>query len=169
MQLAPIELPLTLSADIPIVSAESPQAGKRFKKRARKRHWTDEEDEALKKGFHQYGYDWARIVKDPDLHFENRSSGQVRDRFRLKFKEVYANEAVARTLNVADNQATTQVNEQHVAKQGEQSAELFTQAKYSEDAAAAQDMTARTKTFGCPIPSCIRVCTWRTKMSPWLR
>lgn len=86
-----------------------------IRKRARKRHWTAEEDEELKKGFHLYGYDWARMVKDPDLHFDNRSSGQVRDRFRLKFKDLYANEPrepMAPTPQRLASKTTTQATEQ---------------------------------------------------------
>ena len=29
------------------------------------------------------------MVKDPDLHFDRRSGGQIRDRFRLRFPELY--------------------------------------------------------------------------------
>ena len=127
---------LTLAADVPVVSNEAPRKEYQSKQRARKRHWTDEEDEELKKGFHRYGYDWARMVKDPDLHFDSRSSGQVRDRFRLKFKEVYANEAVARTPNTAASKAKAQAHEQFEKKtvRPSESTEV--------DESAAQDMTA---------------------------
>ena len=64
--------------------------------RARKRHWTKEEDAELVKGFQRYGFNWNSIVKDPYLRFDNRSAGQVRDRFRLKHKDIYALPAEAR-------------------------------------------------------------------------
>lgn len=100
---------LILALDTPAVPEEPPVEEEPVRKRARKRHWTDKEDEELKKGFHLYGYDWARMVKDPDLHFDNRSSGQVRDRFRLKFKDLYANDAVAGTPQDAMAGATQPV------------------------------------------------------------
>lgn len=121
------------------MSNKASQNEKQSKKRARKRHWTDKEDEELKKGFHRYGYDWARMVKDPDLHFDNRSSGQVRDRFRLKFKEVYANEAVARTPKTATIRAKAQANEPS-EKETERPSEFIAERK--DDDGAAQDMTA---------------------------
>ena len=60
-----------------------------FPSRAPKHHWTAEEDVELEKGFQKYGFQWHLIVKDPDLKFEGRSGGQIRDRFRLRFPELY--------------------------------------------------------------------------------
>lgn len=105
-----------LALDAHLISEEPPVEEEPVRKRARKRHWTDKEDEELKKGFHLYGYDWARMVKDPDLHFDNRSSGQVRDRFRLKFKDLYANDAVAGTTQSVASKANMQATEQSESK-----------------------------------------------------
>ena len=48
------------------------------------------------RGFQQYGFNWNGMVKDPEFHFDDRTAGQVRDRFRLKHKDLYAQPAVAR-------------------------------------------------------------------------
>ena len=61
----------------------------RAAQRARKRHWTEAEDAELEKGFRRHGYNWNAMVKDANLHFDGRSGGQIRDRFRLKFKDLY--------------------------------------------------------------------------------
>ncbi len=88
------------------------------------------------------------MVKDPDLHFDNRSSGQVRDRFRLKYKEVYATEAVPRIPNTAGNRATAQVNE--YPKKTEGPSEPFAQGEDGEG--AAQGMTV-SKSLAPSLPS----------------
>lgn len=149
LKLVLINKQLTLAADVPSVSAEAPHEKKRVKTRARKRHWTHEEDEELKKGFHRYGYDWTRMVKAPDLQFDNRSSGQVRDRFRLKFKEVYAHEAVARTPNTAASKATSRVKK-HYEYNTEEPSENFVDGK--DDEGAAQAMTA-SRSLAPSLPS----------------
>ena len=66
-----------------------PQKVHRFPPRARKNLWTEAEDAELEKGFRLHGYQWNLIVKDPNLHLEGRTGGQVRDRFRLRFPELY--------------------------------------------------------------------------------
>ncbi|MCJ1274470.1 hypothetical protein MMC21_002266 [Puttea exsequens] len=57
--------------------------------RARKRHWSEVEDAELDKAFRKYGFQWNLMVKDPDFHFNGRSNNQVRDRFRLRYPELY--------------------------------------------------------------------------------
>ncbi len=78
-----------VSASSPAAIKDSPLKNGRLPVRARKHHWTEEEDAELDKGFRKYGYQWNLMVKDPDLHFDRRSGGQVRDRFRLRFPELY--------------------------------------------------------------------------------
>ncbi|MCJ1435709.1 hypothetical protein MMC27_005084 [Xylographa pallens] len=51
--------------------------------------WTKEEDENLIKGYKKYGFSWTAITKDPDMQLSHRLGAQVRDRFRLKFSELY--------------------------------------------------------------------------------
>lgn len=77
------------SASSPAATKDSPLKSGRLPVRARKHHWTEEEDAELDKGFRKYGYQWNLMVKDPDLHFDRRSGGQIRDRFRLRFPELY--------------------------------------------------------------------------------
>ena len=76
-------------ASSPAATKDSPLKNSRLPVRARKHHWTEEEDAELDKGFRKYGYQWNLMVKDPDLHFDRRSGGQIRDRFRLRFPEIY--------------------------------------------------------------------------------
>ena len=57
--------------------------------RAPKRLWTVQEDTELDKGFQLYGFQWNLMLKDPALSFDQRSCGQIRDRFRLRFPDVY--------------------------------------------------------------------------------
>lgn len=61
----------------------------RFPQRARRRAWGEREDLELEKGFRLYGFQWHLIAKDETLHFNNRTSSQIRDRFRLRFAELY--------------------------------------------------------------------------------
>ena len=51
--------------------------------------WTKEEDENLIKGHKKYGFSWTAITKDPGMQLTHRLGAQVRDRFRLKFSELY--------------------------------------------------------------------------------
>ena len=59
------------------------------RKKAPKRPWTEAEDSALREGYRQHGFQWTQIAKDPSLHFNNRSGNQIRDRFRLKYAEIF--------------------------------------------------------------------------------
>lgn len=65
--------------------------------RARKRVWTAAEDEEMDRGFRLHGYKWELIAKDPDLHFDNRTGSQIRDRFRLRYPDLYAQQGVILT------------------------------------------------------------------------
>ncbi|KAF8317884.1 hypothetical protein DL93DRAFT_2055156, partial [Clavulina sp. PMI_390] len=53
----------------------------------KRRPFTAEEDEALKRGYEKYGTVWASIAKDPI--FASRRSTDLRDRFRNAFPELY--------------------------------------------------------------------------------
>lgn len=68
-----------------------PPDGKRAKKA--RRVWTVEEDVALVNGYRQYGFQWCQMVKDTSLKFVDRTGPQVRDRFRQKFPELYAQQS----------------------------------------------------------------------------
>ena len=62
---------------------------KKAPQRAPKRLWTEQEDVELDKGFQLYGFQWNLMLKDPALSFDQRSCGQIRDRFRLRFPHMY--------------------------------------------------------------------------------
>ncbi|KAG8714889.1 hypothetical protein FRC08_011287 [Ceratobasidium sp. 394] len=58
------------------------------KTRSKKRRpFSKEEDEALRRGYEQHGTVWATIVKDPV--FQSRRSTDLRDRFRNAFPDLY--------------------------------------------------------------------------------
>lgn len=62
------------------------------RKRARRKPWNDAEDAALAEGYRQHGFQWTQIAKDPTLCLSNRTGNQVRDRFRLKYPDLYGGE-----------------------------------------------------------------------------
>lgn len=62
------------------------------RKRARRKPWNDAEDAALAEGYRQHGFQWTQIAKDPTLCLSNRTGNQVRDRFRLKYPDLYGRE-----------------------------------------------------------------------------
>ena len=66
--------------------------------------WTKEEDENLIKGHKKYGFSWTAITKDPDMKLSHRLGAQVRDRFRLKFSELYQ----AAPPSIGENQVKPQ-------------------------------------------------------------
>lgn len=52
--------------------------------------WTHEEDANLAKGYQKHGFKWTAIAKDPETNLGHRIGSQIRDRFRLKFAELYS-------------------------------------------------------------------------------
>ena len=63
-----------------------------FQKASRRtRHpFTDEEDASLLKGFGLYGPSWSRIQGSPSLNLHKRRATDLRDRFRNRFPDKYA-------------------------------------------------------------------------------
>ena len=54
------------------------------------------------------------MVKDPNLHFDDRSSGQIRDRFRLKFKGLYTQAQLpCQTSTKSKTKQESQTDEKH--------------------------------------------------------
>ena len=51
--------------------------------------WTKEEDANLAMGYQKYGFKWTAITRDPEMNLGHRLGSQVRDRFRLKFSDLY--------------------------------------------------------------------------------
>lgn len=58
--------------------------------RKERRAFTPAEDARLLEGFHKHGPAWSKIQRDPTLHFTERRSTDLRDRFRNAFPEQYA-------------------------------------------------------------------------------
>ncbi|KAL9045743.1 MAG: hypothetical protein Q9214_001266 [Letrouitia sp. 1 TL-2023] len=67
------------------------------RKRHPKQPWTKEEDAGLIKGYQQHGFAWTRIAKNPTFKLQNKTGPQIRDRFRLKFPELYGEASGSRT------------------------------------------------------------------------
>lgn len=67
-----------------------------FQKSGRRmRHgYTKEEDEALLRGFQKHGKSWAAIKKDEEV-LSQRTSTDLRDRFRLRYPQEYASVGLA--------------------------------------------------------------------------
>ena len=51
--------------------------------------WSKEEDASLAMGYQKHGFKWTAITRDPELNLSHRIGSQVRDRFRLKFSDLY--------------------------------------------------------------------------------
>lgn len=59
-------------------------------KRRERRAFTEEEDKHLLRGYMAYGPTWSRIREDPSLNLKTRRAIDLRDRFRNRFPEKYA-------------------------------------------------------------------------------
>jgi hypothetical protein len=60
------------------------------KSKRRERHeFTEEDDNALMRGFEKYGPVWQAIKADPQLGFHARQPTDLRDRFRIRYPETY--------------------------------------------------------------------------------
>jgi hypothetical protein len=69
---------------------QGPKPPEPYRIRRRKTpRWTEEEDANLIRGYQKYGFAWTAITKDPEMNLAHRIGEQVRDRFRLKFSEIY--------------------------------------------------------------------------------
>ena len=66
------------------------------------RAWTDAEDADLVKGYQKYGFQWSLVARDPSLTFSNRTGAHVRDRFRLKFPDIYRDVSKTQRDTVAE-------------------------------------------------------------------
>jgi hypothetical protein len=60
-----------------------------------RRNFTDEEDQALLKGFKEQGPSWITICKDEAFKKHGRTSTDLRDRLRTRFPEMYAEAGLA--------------------------------------------------------------------------
>lgn len=64
-------------------------------KRRKRRKFTEEEDQALFRGYQESGPSWYAIQKDPIFQNSGRTPTDLRDRFRTKFPEDYKNSGLA--------------------------------------------------------------------------
>jgi hypothetical protein len=60
-----------------------------------RRNFTDEEDQALLKGFREQGPSWVSICKDEAFREHGRTPTDLRDRLRTRFPEKYAQAGLA--------------------------------------------------------------------------
>ena len=84
-----VPVPNPITAAPPSYRTGTKNLVKKTPLRAPKRLWTEQEDFELDKGFQLYGFQWNLMLKDPALNFDQRSCGQIRDRFRLRFPHMY--------------------------------------------------------------------------------
>ncbi|KAF1948560.1 hypothetical protein CC80DRAFT_498127 [Byssothecium circinans] len=59
-------------------------------KRRERREFTEKDDENLLKGFEKYGSSWHSMRDDEELGFSNRHPTDLRDRFRIRYPEKFA-------------------------------------------------------------------------------
>lgn len=59
-------------------------------KRRQRREFTEKDDENLLKGFEKYGATWHSMRDDKELGFGTRHPTDLRDRFRIRYPEMYA-------------------------------------------------------------------------------
>ncbi|MCJ1309493.1 hypothetical protein MMC25_003153 [Agyrium rufum] len=59
------------------------------KTRKPKNLWTPEEDHRLFGGYKKYGFQWSVMAKDESIGLSHRHYNALKDRFRLKFPEIY--------------------------------------------------------------------------------
>ncbi|KAK8201861.1 hypothetical protein M8818_005385 [Zalaria obscura] len=57
--------------------------------------FTEEDDMHLLQGFMRHGKSWQSIQRDPELHLCRRKPTDLRDRFRIRFPEKYAQTGLA--------------------------------------------------------------------------
>ncbi|KZV82018.1 hypothetical protein EXIGLDRAFT_844110 [Exidia glandulosa HHB12029] len=73
------------------VRSTLPNGGSIFEKTRtkRRRPFSQEEDDALRRGYEMHGTLWAQIAQDPVFQAQQRRSTDLRDRFRNAFPELY--------------------------------------------------------------------------------
>jgi hypothetical protein len=59
-------------------------------KRRERREFTEKDDENLMKGFEKHTFSWHSMRDDADLGFSSRHPTDLRDRFRIRYPEIFA-------------------------------------------------------------------------------
>ena len=83
---------------------QDPQSSVKSNRRPR-RPFTQEEDDALLKGYNIHGFQWSLIQQDTRLNLMHRKATVLRDRFRTRFPVVYKDGGVT-TISVEDREGT---------------------------------------------------------------
>jgi len=66
--------------------------------------WTNEEVDALRLGVAKHGTHWAKILRDPELTFQDRTQVDLKDKWRnINSKRVYSEMPIRRFLLVNEN------------------------------------------------------------------
>lgn len=82
------------------------------------RAWTDAEDADLVKGYQKHGFQWSLIARDLDLTFSDRTGAHVRDRFRLKFPDIYRDVSKSRRDALSAAKACKDKESEKAAQRG---------------------------------------------------
>ncbi|KAK6008584.1 hypothetical protein QM012_000487 [Aureobasidium pullulans] len=98
-----------------------------------RRNFTDEEDEALLKGFREQGPSWVSICKDEVFRENGRTPTDLRDRLRTRFPEKYAQAGLASRPAVPKPAKRTRATRQDIEKPVKQSQNIIPQATISKD------------------------------------
>ncbi|KAH0157721.1 hypothetical protein KCU67_g7800, partial [Aureobasidium melanogenum] len=147
------------------VEAQPKQAGSTEQtlwkaQRRPRRNFTDEEDEALLKGFREQGPSWVSICKDEVFREHGRTPTDLRDRLRTRFPEKYAQAGLASRPAVPKPAKRTRATREDPEKPAEPSQTTTTQAATSKDSQPAlpNDRLERTSSrtgpaYSLPLPS----------------
>ncbi|CAD0109947.1 unnamed protein product, partial [Aureobasidium uvarum] len=125
-----------------------------------RRNFTDEEDQALLKGFREQGPSWVSICKDEAFKEHGRTPTDLRDRLRTRFPERYAQAGLASRPAVPKPAKRTRATREESEKPAEPSQTLTPTAASSKDSQTKppNDRLERTSsrtgpTYTLPLPS----------------
>ncbi|KAH0373202.1 SURF1 family protein, partial [Aureobasidium melanogenum] len=125
-----------------------------------RRNFTDEEDEALLKGFREQGPSWVSICKDEAFREHGRTPTDLRDRLRTRFPEKYAQAGLASRPAVPKPAKRTRATREDSDQPAEPSQTTTTQAATSKDSQSAlpndrlERISSRTgPAYSLPLPS----------------
>lgn len=125
-----------------------------------RRNFTDEEDEALLKGFREQGPSWVSICKNEAFREHGRTPTDLRDRLRTRFPEKYAQAGLASRPAVPKPAKRTRATRQDSEKTTEASETMTSHTVASKDSQPGplNDRLERTSSrtgpgYSLPLPS----------------
>lgn len=125
-----------------------------------RRNFTDEEDDALLKGFREQGPSWVSICKDEAFRENGRTPTDLRDRLRTRFPEKYAQAGLASRPAVPKPAKRTRATRQDSDRPAEPSQAMTPQPVTSKDSqpGSSNDRSERTSSrtgpaYSLPLPS----------------